>query len=302
MSPVTAPADKRFRRAHVKPGRRRRWYSFLLPVARYAAITAVALLAVYYSATAVTHASVLAIDEIEVTGNQHLATDEILALLAGLKGQNLIVTNLDAWREQLIASPWIKEATFKRALPSSVRVTVQEKIPLGLGRIRGRLYLVDDRGDVIDQYGPAYADFDLPIVDGLGAANSREGKNGARAALAAEVLVAMRGAPEIAKLVSQIDVSDERNAVVLLAGDPALLYVGTESFVPRLRSYLELAPAMKAQVTDIDYVDLRFENHIYVRPAGTAGTLSANAATAHEHTSTVNKTVPEKTRRKRTQR
>jgi cell division protein FtsQ len=268
MSAVTAPADKRFRRSHVKPGRRRRWYAFLLPVGRYALITAASLFAVYYGATAVTHASVLAIDDIAVTGNQHLTTKEVLRLLDGLKGENLIVSDLDAWREQLIASPWVKDATFKRSLPSSVRVTVQERVPIGLGRIRGRLYLVDERGEVIDQYGPAYAEFDLPIVDGLGGEGGSEGRNGARAALAAQVLLAMRSAPEMAKRVAQIDVSDEHNAVVLLAGDPALLYVGSERFVPRLQSYLELGPAMKAQVADIDYVDLRFETQIYVRPAG----------------------------------
>jgi cell division septal protein FtsQ len=156
MSAVTAPADKRFRRSHVKPGRRRRWYAFLLPVGRYALITAASLFAVYYGATAVTHASVLAIDDIAVDGNQHLATNEILRLLDGLKGENLLVSDLDAWREQLIASPWVKDATFRRSLPSSVRVTVQERVPIGLGRIRGRLYLVDERGEV-SLSGPAYA-------------------------------------------------------------------------------------------------------------------------------------------------
>lgn len=270
MSAVTAPADKRFRRAHVKPGRRRRWYAFLLPVGRYALITAVSLFALYYAATTVTHASVLAIDDIAVVGNQHLSTQDVLRLLEGLKGENLLVTDLDAWREQLITSPWVKDATFKRSLPSSVRVTVQERVPLGLGRIRGRLYLVDERGEVIDQYGPAYAEFDLPIIDGLGSEDGHGGRNGARAELAAHVLLAMRGAPDLAKRLAQIDVSDERNAVVLLAGDPALLYVGFERFVPRLQSYLELAPAMRAQIADLDYVDLRFENRIYVRPVGAA--------------------------------
>jgi cell division protein FtsQ len=274
---VTAPADKRFRRAHVKPGRRRRWYAVLLPVLRNAVITAVALFCVYYSATAVTHASVLAIDDIAVSGNHHLATTEILGLLGGLKGENLILTDLAAWREQLIASPWIKDATFKRSLPSSVRISVQEKVPIGLGRIRGRLYLVDDRGEVIDRYGPSYAEFDLPIVDGLSSESPREGENDARASLAAQVLLAVHGAPDVAKLVSQVDVSDAHNAVVILDGDPALLYLGTERFVPRLRSYLELGPAMKEQVSEIDYVDLRFENHIYVRPTGTTGAGGAAA-------------------------
>ena len=32
---------------------------------------------------------------------------------------------------------------------------------------RRQLYLVDASGDVIDEFGPQYAEFDLPIVDGL---------------------------------------------------------------------------------------------------------------------------------------
>jgi hypothetical protein len=39
VSPVAAPSDRRFRRAHVKPARRRRdWRSIARPVARYSVI------------------------------------------------------------------------------------------------------------------------------------------------------------------------------------------------------------------------------------------------------------------------
>jgi cell division septal protein FtsQ len=300
MSPVTAPADRRFRRAHVKPGRRRRWYAALFPVGRYVLLTVVILLGVYYSATAITHASALAIDDIAVTGNQRLPTHEIIGLLTGLKGQNLIVSDLDEFRARLVGSPWIKEATLKRAFPSSVKVTVRERVPIGLGRIDGRLYLVDERGAIIDQYRPAYAEFDLPIIDGLkvdglggdalksgGVRNDglhgnagHTGHNDARAALAAQVLMAVRSAPELARLVSQIDVSDEHNAAVILDGDPALVYVGTDRFVPRLQAYLELAAAMRERVNNIDYVDLRFDDHIYVRPSGRTGTVEVLAGSS----------------------
>ena len=37
----------------------------------------------------------------------------------------------------------------------------------GIGRLGQQLYLVDAHGVVIDEYGPQYADFDLPIIDGL---------------------------------------------------------------------------------------------------------------------------------------
>ena len=59
---------------------------------------------------------------------------------------------------------------------------------------------------------------------------------------------------------------DLHNAAVILTGDPALIYVGDDRFLQRLQSYLELSEALRARVPDIDYVDLRFDDRIYVRP------------------------------------
>ena len=64
---------------------------------------------------------------------------------------------------------------------------------------------------------------------------------------------------------------DLHNAAVILTGDPALIYVGDDRFLQRLESYLELSEALRARVPDIDYVDLRFDDRIYVRPAPKAG-------------------------------
>ncbi len=74
---------------------------------------------------------------------------------------------------------------------------------------------------------------------------------------------------------SQIDVSDLHNASVILSGDPAVLYLGDDQFLQRLQSYIELAPALRERVTEMDYVDLRFDERIYVRP--TAGARMSTA-------------------------
>jgi cell division septal protein FtsQ len=71
----------------------------------------------------------------------------------------------------------------------------------------------------------------------------------------------------MASRISQIDVSDSRNAVVLVDDDPTQIRLGSEKFVERLQSYFELAPALREQVPAIDYVDLRFDERVYVRPA-----------------------------------
>jgi cell division septal protein FtsQ len=65
--------------------------------------------------------------------------------------------------------------------------------------------------------------------------------------------------------VSQIDVADLHDAVVLLDGDQALLHLGEDRFLERLQSYLDVASALRERVPDIDYVDLRFDQRMYVR-------------------------------------
>lgn len=270
MSRVAVPADKRFRRAHVKPARpRRNWRAIVVQTIRVAVIAGVLVFGIYRGADLVAQAHVLQIERFVVHGNEHLSTGEVLAVLGGLRGQNLIRCDLDGWRQRLLSSPWVRDADLRRSLPSTVEVFVSERRPIGIGRIDGQMYLVDERGAIIDEFGPQYTEFDLPIIDGL-SVPSDDGTitDGVRADLAARVIDALRAKPDIARRLSQVDVRDPRNAAVILSGDVAALQLGDQQFLPRLQAYLELAAALRERVADIDYVDLRFAGRIYVRPAG----------------------------------
>jgi len=228
---------------------------------------------VYLATDAVTNAAFLEIDQIAVDGNVRMPAGEVLAVLDGMRGENILWTDLDGWRAQLLASPWILDASLRRMLPSTIEVTVSERAPMAIARLNRAMYLVDDRGTVIDVYGPQYADLDLPIVDGLAAdSTTASGEmplttDEERASLAASVIGSLATAPELARRLSQIDVSDRHNVSVILAGDPAIISVGTDRFLPRLQSYVELAATLRERVPDIDHVDLRFDDRIYVRPA-----------------------------------
>jgi cell division protein FtsQ len=272
MSAVAAQTDRRFRRAHVKPARRRRsWRTLLTPVAASAAFAAALGYGVYRTSALTAQAHVLEVDRIIVRGNERLSKGEVLAVLSGLRGQSLVRTDLNEWRTRLMAAPWVRDAALRRSLPSTVEVVISERQPMGIGRLNGDMYLVDDRGVIIDQYGPQYADLDLPIVDGLLAAPSDGGPtiDPARAELAGRVIAAVKAKPAIAGRLSQVDVTDLHNAAVILTGDPAMIQLGEDQFLARLQSYIELAPRLHERVADIDSVDLRFDERIYVRPAKT---------------------------------
>jgi cell division protein FtsQ len=277
---VTAPADKRFRRAHLKPSRKRSgWQDWRWRGALAAIVMGLSFYTARRTVGVVVALEMFQVDQIVVHGNERLSTGEVMALVGGMSGQSILSVNLEHWRAALVKSPWVEEAALRRRLPSTVEVSVEERAPLGIGRISGVLYLVDDRGTVIDEYGPMYADLDLPIIDGLSAAGPDAASNVYRAALARRLLDSLRVRSMLGQI-SQIDVSDARNAVVLLEGDPTLLRLGNERFVERLQSYFELAPALRERVPAIDYVDLRFDERIYVRPAAEAGTRGVKPARA----------------------
>jgi cell division septal protein FtsQ len=104
-----------------------------------------------------------------------------------------------------------------------------------------------------------------------------------RAELASRVIAALKIKPAVARRLSQVDVTDLHNAAVILSGDRAVIQIGEDQFLARIESYLELAAAVRERVADIDYVDLRFDDRIYVRPAGKAPRAAAAKAEAADH-------------------
>lgn len=270
MPAVAAPSDKRFRRAHVKPARRSRvTLAGAIKAARALAVLAVIAYGAWRGRALLLGASMLHVRSIEVHGNERLSTGDVLGLVKGLGGQHLLGVGLDRWRDRLLSQPWVAEATVRRILPGTVDIVVRERRPMAIARIENRLYLVDSTGVVIDEYGPSYADIDLPIVDGLAARPAGDGSivDEGRAQLTGRLLAALRARPDLASRVSQIEMEDARNAAVMLEGDTAMLRLGDRDFVERIQSYIDLAPALRERVADIDYVDLRFDERLYVRPA-----------------------------------
>ena len=263
---VQTRTDRRFRRAHVKPSRRRRSSPARRRLAGGSLVLCGVALAAFLLPRALSSAGFLRVTTITVRGNEHVSPGEVLALIGPLRGQNILMADLETYRRHLMASGWVKTATLRRVLPSTIEVDVDERSPIGLARIGGRLYLIDGAGTVIDEYGPNYSEGGLPIVDGLST-----GTDGAadeiRAQLISSLVTALEAIPELSSRISQINVEDPYDAVVLLNEGPTLVHLGREQFAERLREYIELTPALRAHVADIDYVDLRFDQRVFIRPA-----------------------------------
>src|SRR5262249_54549000 len=120
----------------------------------------------------------------------------------------------------------------------------------------------------------------LTITEGLTRGADAEPFVDEHGDLAARLILALRAKPAVARRLSQVDVTNPHNAAVIVNDDRALIYVGEDRFLARLESYFGLAAALRERVAEIDYVDLRFEDRIYVRPARSAAKARTTAAEA----------------------
>ncbi len=266
---IAAPADKRFRRAENRPGRG--GASWLRSRALRWAVAAVLMFAAMaYGFVRLSARGVFTVDRVIVHGNSRLSTGEVLMLVDGLKGESVFSADLERYRARLLDSPWVADATMRRVLPSTIDLRLVERVPVAVGRLGDQLFLVDPSGVIIDEYGPQYAQYDLPIVDGLvtSAASKGPAVDLERARLVTRFIDAIAGVPAIRQHISQIDVSDAHNLVAILDQDPVALRLGDRDFTARLQRYLELAPSLKEQIKEIDAVDLRFDERIPVSRKG----------------------------------
>lgn len=252
-----------FRRAYVQPVPRR-WFVRQLGVLVHVSLLLAAVFGAVSSWHGLRRADVLRVDTITVQGNRRLSPGEVAGLLELLRGENLLNADLEAGRESLLASGWIRDAMLRRVLPSGLHVVLNEREPVGLARIGPRLFLVDATGHVIDDYGPHFADLDLPIIDGLSGGAQDSTVDTQRATLAARLMTEIGHQDDLVNRVSQVDVGNPHDAVILLSGDPVRIHLGERDFVARLRTYLDVASVLREVVPDIDYVDVRFDRRVYV--------------------------------------
>ncbi len=265
---VAAPADRRYRRSAGVPVRRRRGLVVWVARLRWVATAVVMLAAGAWGVGRVLASDMFLVRDITIRGNHHLSIGEIELLVDGLQSERVFAVDFETYRRRLLDSPWVADVSMARVLPATIVIDVVERTPVALARLNQRLYLVDDSGTIIDEYRADYQEFDLPIVDGLAAEADGESAGGSdpdRAALVAAMLTDLDGRPGLTGRLSQIDVSSGRDVLVMLDDDPAWLHLGRERFEERLQRYLDLRPALQDRFGAIDYVDLKFDERVYVR-------------------------------------
>ena len=108
----------------------------------------------------------LSVRRIVVEGAKRSSVAEIRALTGLREGENILSFSAGEVARRVERAPWVLSASVKRVLPDTVRVVLRERRPAALVRLEGDLYVMDDRGGIIERLrGPEVPD--LPVVTGL---------------------------------------------------------------------------------------------------------------------------------------
>jgi cell division protein FtsQ len=141
-----------------------------------------------------------AITRLEVTGNQHLTRDDVLAGVAARIGDNVFATKLDDLVTELRKNPWIARAEAHRELPHTIVISVREHVPAVIVELGG-LYLADAEGHVFKRLelgaSPEAAGLTdegagLPIITGLDRTSYVADPNGTAAQIRASLATLTR--------------------------------------------------------------------------------------------------------------
>lgn len=90
---------------------------------------------------------------VEVKGNKRYTPDDIIASCSFQDGDNLFGVDLSALRSTILSEhPYIRDVSFRRVLPSTLIISVEEDTPVWFTEIYGEWFILSSRLRVISRY------------------------------------------------------------------------------------------------------------------------------------------------------
>lgn len=199
--------------------------------------------------------------------HQDLITALGFGSFAAGEGRNIFGLNLAAEDRRVERIPWVESATVSRIFPNRLIVSVVERKPLAFANVSGRLMLVDKYGMFLER--PEKAAFDFPVVHGLDAAASPEGRQRLLEPYVEFLREAGAALSRSGWTISEAGIGDPEDLQLLLVqgNETILVHFGDQDFNQRFDTFVTLAPRVLADNPRIDSMDLRYRDEIVVDPS-----------------------------------
>lgn len=206
--------------------------------------------------------------DIQISGNYILSDEEILQSLGLQTGEKLLEISADDVVEKLKKSEFIRAVNATYSLPSTLRINIQERVPVAF--IYGRGLNMIDRENYILTVPPKNIRWNLPVITGI---DERLGIRGAETvSQLAKLGVAIARYINIIdmplrEMVSEISFEHKDYIEIGISGSSAVIRISPENYQEQLfvasrylKDYLDFN-----ELDNLDYVDVRFNDQIIIK-------------------------------------
>ncbi len=109
--------------------------------------------------------SAFVVRTIVFTGNIHLSDDELRSDSGLRGGENMLTLSGRRLAEKMVESRWVKSVSIRKELPDRIIMRITEAEPFALLDMKGRMFLVDDNGRMLEELRGSAVPF-LPVITG----------------------------------------------------------------------------------------------------------------------------------------
>ena len=106
------------------------------------------------------------IKNVEVLGNKYLNKNDIINIVTSSTNDNIFNVNIKRIHEKIRKITWVKDASIKVIYPDTIRILLNEKIPIAIWQNKYGNQLVTKNGEIILEKNLNYFKYNLPIIIG----------------------------------------------------------------------------------------------------------------------------------------
>ncbi len=228
------------------------------------------IIVVIYMAAMVKKKEGREISKIEISGMQYLAADEYLKF-ANLDDSNKYKDfDLSLIKDRLEKHPYVKNADVAYMGEHKVLVNITEKKVYAIFLYNSKNYLVTEKGRIIREQ-PITQNLDLPIIQNAKISKKELKKgNGLKNNDIKTALKLIKAAeladPKVYENISTINMRKGKDIIVTMTTFNCPIIFGRGKEVKKILYLCKLFDSVKKEKIDkyIAYVDLRFDNHVYI--------------------------------------